>query len=302
MVRRSSFFFAFAISGGGVPSVASGAEGAALPLYKVSEKCSDRRYPALAGPWVVGCGSDGRVDRVLSLDSGRFFMLPLSFDAPALGPSVLYSPGISGGLIFLSESGPQEAAVTMVHGEVAAPAGVDSSRVVVLSEAHVQAFLFEETRRQLYEAHPAGWYPPALAWPWVAWVDDASGDEDILALDLSQSHPQVTVLAGGAGHQRHVVGHEHWLAWVEDTRIVLLDTRTNTQEETLVTTGFSSGPTLYRGILCWEEMRSDIDIQCSDGVSIAGAGHQRWPSRWGQWLIYREDNRVMLYTIAEDVQ
>jgi hypothetical protein len=273
-----------------------GTPGAATPLYALSEDCTDSRYPALAGAWVVGCGGDGHVDRALSLTSGRLLTLPISADAPGLSESAVYVPGWGGGLVRLSESGALvEADLPSIHEVPIAPPAFDGARVALLSPGRIQAADVHDAGRRLYEVTAAGWYPPALTAGHVAWVgQSAAGDEDVWWMALPDGEP--TLLSGGPGSQRHVVGQGVWLAWVEEDAVVLLNTETDTRQRIPARTGFSAPLTLWEGVVCWEEWAADIDIICSDGLTVERPGHQQWPSRFGPWLLFREAERVWLLT------
>jgi len=197
-----AFLLSTALAGPGVPGVA-------IPLYVFDEDCIDSRYPALAGPWVVGCGGDGQVDRALSLTSGKLITLPFSTVSPGLFEGLVYVPGWGGGLIRLAEAGAGVAeGIPTIHEQPIAPPTIDGVRVALLSDGRIQAALMTDAARRLHEVVPAGWYPPALTDGHVAWVGrSAVGDEDVWWMSLSDGEP--SVLSGGPGHQRHVVGHKH---------------------------------------------------------------------------------------------
>ncbi|MDP6934378.1 MAG: hypothetical protein QGG40_15740 [Myxococcota bacterium] len=266
-------------------------------MHALSEDCADPRYPALAGAWAVGCGARGEVDRAVSLETGTLIRLPIHYRSPGLAPGVVYGPGGEGGMLKLVVPVARGMDAATVHLDVVAPAATDGTHVAVLGADQVQAFPAVERSRKVYEAHPAGWYPPALAWPWVAWVEDGGpSGEDVFALDVREG--ERTVLAEGPGPQRHVVGSGSFLAWVEsDDSVTVLDTRDDHRTRYDVRTGFSAPPSLWNGVVCWEERGRDVDIRCSDRVYLGGEGHQQWPSRHDRWLLYREDGQTMLYTV-----
>ncbi len=282
------------------PAVAAavGAPGVALPVHALTHACTDLRYPALAGAWIVGCGPDGRVDRALSLATGREVRLPRALDAPALGPAVVYAPGPAGGFWVLGADGSVKSVdVARLRDIAVAPAATDGAHVAVLSADKVQAFPTEARSRPTFEVRARGWYAPALAWPWVAWVEDAGGgDEDVLAIDV-QEGGDPRVLGGGTGHQRHVVGSGAFLAWVEPDEVVLWDSSTDTRTSYPAQTGFRAPLALWQDVICWETRAgADVDIECSDGVEVGGSGDQLSPSRWDRWLLFHQDGRTWLYT------
>lgn len=275
-----------------------GAPGVTVPLYAFSP-CEDPRYPALSGAWVVGCGKEGLVDWALSLSDSSLITLPVSGRAPALAQGqVLFVEPTGTRLVVLGESESRQPRDLARFPQVqVAPPGFDGQHLALLrSEALVVGAPADRGSR-VWEARPMGWYPPAIAWPWVAWVQDAGdGDEDVYAVNTSRADPPFP-LAKGPEHQRHVVASGEFLAWVEDDRVVLLDTTTMSRQVIPARTGFSAPPSLWGGVLCWEERgKEDIDIVCSDGMRADGPGDQEAPSRWGPWLLYRARGQVWLET------
>lgn len=275
-----------------------GRPGVAVPLYALAAPCDDPRYPALAGPFVVGCGPDGLVDRALSLQTGRVLTLPLQARSPALDDGQIYIPGFEGGLIRLTEPEPTLAEDTAaIHDTLVAPPALRGPHVAVLTADRVQAAAVTDHARRLYDAHPVGWYPPAIAGDRVAWIDTGGADPSASAVWWMP-------LEGGApaplGPGRHVVGSARRLAWVTDDALVVLDLDTSQRTQRPVQTGFSAAPAVWQDVLCWEAWgEADLDIQCDDGVSVTRPGHQQWPSRFAQWLVFREGGQVWLMTAPE---
>ncbi len=269
----------------------------AVPLHALRERCADPRYPALAGPWAVGCGPDGLVDRAVNLETGALVELPVDGRSPALA---------EGELLFVTREGTRR--VRLGVGEdgaelsrypfpLVAPPAYDGEHLALLAEDHVQVGSPEERAGRRWDARPAGWYPPALAWPWVAWVEDAGPDgEDIRAVDTSRAAEPLS-LAHGPGYERHVVGSGPFLAWVEDEHVVILDTRDLGRHAIPARAGFSAPISLWRDVACWERRDgADLDVVCSDGLRAEGPGHQEAPSRFGPWLLYRAAGQVWLLT------
>ncbi|RME21804.1 MAG: hypothetical protein D6798_17350, partial [Deltaproteobacteria bacterium] len=102
---------------------------------------------------------------------------------------------------------------------------------------------------------------------------------------------------------------------VEDEQVVLWDLERDERQRLGSHTGFSAAPSLWRDVVCWEERPTHppgtdgdgVDIECSDGLRAGGPGHQRWPSRFGPWLLYRVDGELWLATASvsghpEDVE
>ncbi len=114
------------------------------------------------------------------------------------------------------------------------------------------------------------------------------------------ARPEPRLLAGGPGDQRLVVAGGGRLAWVDGGDLVILDPQSGAQQRIPAHTGFSAAPTVDGDAACWEERTAHqgLDIACTDGWDRRGPGHQHHPSRFGRWLLYRDGERVMLYTAA----
>ena len=276
---------------------AIGAPGVAVPLSGLGIPCADARLPALAGPYAVGCGPGGGVDRAIDLRTGEQLRWKDAGMVPGLGPGVVYSPGRA--WVRLLPGGAVVDPMQAVLGTRVAPATTDGEHLVWLLADAVEIGRKGSDRTTRHAARPMGWYPAALAWPWVAWVEDGGPDgEDVVAVNTSDGQ-RPRPLAGGPGHQRHVVGQGRRLAWVEDDAILVLDTADQTRTRVAARTGFQAPPTLWQDVLCWEtRAQGDVDITCTDGTRADGPGDQLWPSRWEGWLLYRQDRQVWLRTAA----
>ncbi len=281
---------------------AVGAPGVAIPLYAASAPCDDPRYPTLAGPWVVACGADGRVDRAVSLASGRVIALPGAWRAPGVGPGVVYVPGIDTTLLALTEAGPEARPVARVTRSPVAPAAADPDHVAVLGAAGLEAFPAADRQRPVIPAHPLGWQPPALSWPWVAWVEDAGPDGADVKLRDATARGEAQTVGGGPGRQDRVVAQGDWLAWVDEGAVVVRQLSTGAERRIEVETGFRAPPALWAGEACWEVRGEEdgVDIRCTDLPGVGGPGHQGWPARWGRWLVYRDGDRVMVWTAPDE--
>ena len=283
-----------------------GTPGAAVPLYALRAPCDDPRYPALAGAWLVGCGPSGQVDRALSLTTNTLIELPLPSTSPALGDGLIHVPGFpGGGTLRLTPTSVEILPDTVtLHEPLVAPPHLSDPWLVALSDAHVHIATLDSPSHRLYAATPQGWYPPAIAAEQVAWIDSGprpeQGHEAVWSMPLDGSEAPRPLSPPAAAHARHVVGAGDWLAWVEDDALVLHHVPSGAQQRILTRTGFSAAPTLdAAGNACWEELspQQDVDIRCTDAIlSIQRPGHQRWPARWGPWLVYREGDPPWLMT------
>lgn len=270
-------------------------------MHALQHPCNDPRYPALAGPWVVGCGASGMVDRALSLDNGAMVELGTEGRSPALAEGmVLFVDAGGTRLVRLggAEGGAKASAeLTRFPERLVAPPAFDGEHLALLAGDHVTVGSPVERTSRRWDARPAEWYPPALAWPWVAWVEDAGPDgEDVVALNTARTEGPLS-LAGGPGYERHVAGSGSFLAWVEDEAVLILDTRSGERRSIPAKTGFNAPLALWQDVACWESRAgSDLDIVCSDGLVADGPGDQSAPSRYGPWLLYRSEGRVWLKT------
>jgi len=240
------------------------------------------------------------VDTAVSLTTGAVVTLP-AMDRPALSDGVVYTPA-QGHVTLKKPSAAKPSAFerTRFAGRTAAP-GISSAGVAVVQESALS--LLASGSRVVRSVGgsgtpvPMGWHPPAVSDDWVAWVvDGGPSGADVWWIQMAGGTP--TELDGGPGDQHHVVAQGQWLAWVRPEEVVIMDTTDHSKTTVSAQTGFSAGLSLWQGVACWETREgADVDIACSDGVKITGDGHQRWPSRWDRWLLYRDGDTVFLHTV-----
>ncbi len=267
------------------------------PLPAFDSRCQDRRYPKLAGSWLVGCRHQGLVDQAWHLSDGRRVQLDGPAISPASAPGVLYALGSDHGLWRL----PQPSAVhaqPWAGQRPVAPVASDGSHGALLLERRVAAFALDERRQLLHDADPLPWFPPALDWPLVAWVDGrerATTGMDIWAWD-AETNDSFPVVAD-PGDQRHVAASGGWLGWLDERGVWVQDLQGSRRLHAPADTGFRAGLSLWQAVACWEDRSGgDSDVICSDGLQLTGPGDQGWPSRWGPWLLYRLDGEPWLAT------
>ncbi len=280
------------------------------PLYAIRpDRCSDRRFPKLAGPWIVWCNaSTGEVDRATALDlpgrPTRELQAPVR--DPSVAPGWLYRPSLEPRLWRL------------IAGEGAlapeSPSGrlqeTDGGRVVTdgvtaawLNRESVEVWKLGEATRQVYPAHPVAGSAPALGGGTVAWVERTDDETQIWGL-VGGKPAAIAAPEGGA---RLVVGSGAWLAWVERGQVVLYAPESGERRQHAAVTGFDHPPSLDGAVACWEDRHGvreageageggggDIEIRCSDGLELRRPGHQRQPSRFGPWLLFREGDSLFL--------
>ena len=155
-------------------------------------------------------------------------------------------------------------------------------------------------RREL-PAAPASWYAPALSESAVLWVDRRdSAWTGLDVLRLSPDGRSAQVLVRAPGDQVHVAASEHWVAWVETHFVVVQDLRTGERRRYPSDTHAATGLSLWGPVACWEHWNGqDVDAVCSDGLIADGPGHQRAPSRYQGWMLYRDGERTMVATATE---
>ncbi len=275
------------------------AEVRSLPEIE-ARSCRDDRYPALAGAWVAWCSATGRVDRAWDIVSGATVSLSDAVDAPGLGPAAILAD--TRGLWRLPDATPVPN-LPRVSGAPLGPPATDGVHGAFVWATRVESFALAESLRAQAEAAPLPWYAAALAWPWAAWVEDGGTTrEDIWA---RREDARRVPLARTARDERHPVGSDRWLGWVDSAGVYVQDMTLGERRAYPADTGFLHGPSLWGPVACWEDRGAlrggtgDIDILCSDGLTLRRPGNQRAPTRWGPWLIFREADRTLLATASE---
>jgi hypothetical protein len=279
----------------GGPAWALGEPGISVPVYALDHVCRDARFPALAGEWAVGCGASGMVDRAVHLPTGTVIALPVPAARPGLAPGFLYNPGPGGGLFRLTPSSavPVATDARLVRDEPIAPPATDGVHVAVATRDRVFVSTPDASSSPSWEVDLQGWDGVALAWPWVAWVDDAL---QIVAVDAEVRSPPVVWSSGGS-RARHVVSDGVRFAWVEDGALVLYRPGTGDRERIDTLTGFHAPPTLSGDRVCYEERvpAGGVQVRCNDGTVVGSA---TWPSLSGAHLLYRKGDDPWLLVLA----
>jgi hypothetical protein len=267
------------------------------PLPGLRHRCHDRRFPVLAGPWVLGCGPGGLVDRALHVETGLEVELEAPVESPGFDQSGrVFALGAEHGIWSLPDPIPRRAEQLGTATPIAPPA-LSGPGAALISEGRVTRFELGEGPRLSREAEPLPWFTPALVWPTVIWVDGR--DQERSGLDLWIWGPEgpPRALATLPGDQRHVAASRRLVAWVDERGVWLQDQRDGARRLHRAETGFRAGISVFDDVVCWEERREgDIDVACSDGLEARGPGDQGWPSRWGPWLLYRQGGVPWLAT------
>jgi hypothetical protein len=259
------------------------------PLPALRHRCHDRRFPVLAGPWVLGCGPGGRVDRAVHVQSGQEVELEDAVESPGYdGTGRVWAPGLEQGLWTLPDPIPRQSGHSDRVAPIAPPA-LSGPGAAMLLEGRVSRFALAGGPSLSREADPMPWFLPALVWPTVYWVDGR--DQASTGLDLwswgPEGAPQPLVQL--PGDQRHVAASEALIAWVDEQGVWLEDRASGARRLHRAEAGFRAGLSVWQEVVCWEERQGeDIDARCSDGLEATGPGDQGWPSRWEDWLLFRQ--------------
>ena len=268
------------------------------PLPWLDGPCDDPRYPVLDGAWAVGCGSSGRVERALNLDTGERVELSDALDAPAVGGGVIYVAGTRGGLWRLP-AGEEDPEMVRIPVTGHAPPATDGHHVVVVTEDDLQVLELGERSRYHTEGWPAPWYAPAISGRWLGWVDVRALDErgeDVLVWDREAR--ELHQLAVGPLDERHVALDGDHAAWVDDEGVTIAHLVTGERQRVASDPRPTNRLSLSDGIACWEAWNgADVDVVCSDGVTVDGDGDQRTPSRVGDRILYVDAERTFLATV-----
>ncbi len=269
-----------------------------LPLPALAAPCADRRFPRLAGPWAMGCGPTGRVDRAVDLRTREVIELASAGSAPGVGsPGVLVAVGQRPGRFWRLPAQVPEAIPVPGTAVPIAPPAVSDDEVALLVPGRVARFRAGEPVARLQDADPLPWYPPALAGGWMAWVDGRERGVTGTDVWIWDGAGKPLPLARQAGNERHVAGSGRWLGWIDDHSVAVEDLSTGERRSVRAEAGFRAGLSLWGPVACWEDRAGgSVDAACSDGLAIRGDGDQGWPSRWGPWLLLRVDGQVRLAT------
>ena len=259
------------------------------PIQDFPGSCSDRRYPAIFGDWVVGCGSNGHVDRAISLLDGKLIRLPTSSESVGFGEVPVF--GRRG--VYDWQDARLNSTVRIIN-EMVAPSFNQHDRIASLESDQVR--LRVGAKSWTASANPRGWYPPALLGQQVIWVnDDGDGGSDLMSWRPGES---VEVYAGGDGEQRHVVSSKTHVAYLDSNQVVVRN------QAAQITASYSAividRLSIWEDNVCWSAWSTeDIDIFCSNGFHLARKGHQLWPSHSDKALVFQEEGQVMILPLTQ---
>ena len=266
-----------------------------MPVYALDHVCRDARFPALAGEWAVGCGASDLVDRAVHLPTGTVIELPVPAARPGIAPGFVYVAGRGGGLFELTPSAALRVVddAGLVGEPLIAPPAIDGVHVAIATRDRVYAARPDAMAWPSWAVELQGWDGLALAWPWVAWVDDAMR---VIGVDAALHTPPVAWSVDGS-RARHVVSDGQRFAWVEDGALVLLRPSTGERERIEARTGFHAPPTLSGDRVCYEERvpAGGVQVRCNDGIVVGSA---TWPSLSGDRLLYRKGDDPWLLVLA----
>ncbi len=263
-------------------------------LPQLEASCSDTRYPQLAGAWAVGCSGGGLVDTAVHLETRRVVELVDPVADPGVGgEGVVVAPDR---VWVLPEARPERHRRPV---EGIAPWATEGQRVAIATEGDLQWFALDEHARQHLSGAPAPWMPPAVG-DALAWVD--VGERDQLGEDIYvwvEGLRDAAPLVRREGDQRHAAADGEWVAWIEDDRVCVESLVTGLRSCTETDAHTSRSLSLWRDVACWEHWTGeDTDVRCSDGLWLKRPGHQRSPSRVGDWLLFQDRGRVLVAELS----
>ncbi len=217
----------------------------------------------------------------------------------ALGDATLFATGAGGGVFALTLAGAERVhPVPRATGEPVGPPGFGSQHLALQEAGRLLVGTPGSPTLSVHPTRPLGWHPVAAGMGYVAWVvSGGSTGADVWMLSLDDPYAEPQPVAATAVQERHAVASGPWLSYVAGETLFRLHVPSKHSEVVAEGTGFSAPPSAWEDVLCWETRAADVDIVCSDGVVRSGPGHQQWPSRWGRWLLYREGDAVLLYTV-----
>lgn len=269
------------------------------PLLALGHRCADRRTPRLAGAWVLGCDALGRVALAERLADGLRVELSDPAEGVGVAPDSL-AAAATGALWRLPDPNPGSAFAPPAPEALASPA-FDGAHLAIVLPGRVAISTLGERVQASREAAPLPWFPPALSWPTVLWIDErdqAQSGLDIWRWDAGAGAPRPWVTR--PGDQRHVVAADGWAAWLDDEGVWLERLADGARWLHRAEVGFRAPPSLWHGVACWEERDGgESDVACTDGMRMDGEGDQGWPSRWGPWLLFRQGDDTWLATARE---
>lgn len=262
------------------------------------DTCADDRYPALAGPWIVGCSDSGRVDLAVSVETGLRVVLADAVTRPGLTDGALFGPGV--GVWTLPDPRPRRVTPMVTEPPIAPPA-FDGVRVALTYPDGVEVFALGESVRKRTAARPRPWIAPVLRGPDVAWID-ADGAR-IRTVDGEVHH--FAAGPGGAPVDRGVAGDGRRVRFSGDGASVGVGERLRTVVGDPVDTAFDAPLTMSGPVTCFEtrpEGGSPGGVSCLGGRLPGGQtsleGHHH-PSLVGPWLLSRTDDGVWLSALTE---
>ena len=264
-----------------------------IPIHTVKIGCDDPRHPAFHDGWISSCDATGAVAQLIQLDDQR--AVDLSAQKGSIVSTQFWWSGLDGGL---SVGGEKDSRHRLTE-HVQAPAANSERWVVGLGEGELWIKDIEAQTLLRVAAQPKLWHAPAISGSHIAWVnDDGKGGADIWAWSAEEG--PYAIATGPQWQQGVVAFNGHW-AWIEDHHVVIHNI--HSQEEARIPAHVVDGLTAYEGGVCWSAFgERDLDIFCSDGLSLVREGHQRWPYRSDNVVIFREAQKVMQWTISPTQQ
>jgi hypothetical protein len=230
----------------------------------------------------------------MRLPAGQVLTLPVPLERPCLAPGAVWDPTLADGLLRLGATAVDRVASPKL-GPQRGPCALDGEDRLSQGAAGLERGSSTSRTRSPIAAAPVGWEAVGLAAGWVAWVERLAGEARLQLRGPGGAAAPFTPPPGA----RHVTSAGGALAWIEPGAVARWRPGEPGPTRWPADTGFSAGLGFDGLVLCWEERGAgDVDIACTDGLRIDGPGHQRAPSRWGPWLLYREGALPTLWSDA----
>ena len=136
-----------------------------IPVHGLHFSCTDPKFPAVLEEYILGCGPDGEVDRMMSIHDKTVTLLPEKGNW-GIG-TVLFRLGRPGGIWDPNQEMWSGDRVLRDVGAVITQQDV----VAVTTQSEVIVRRRDQRIQHRQEAKPVGWHPPAVTSTYVAWIE-----------------------------------------------------------------------------------------------------------------------------------
>ena len=259
------------------------AEEIPIPVHALPFPCTDPHFPALLEEYIIGCGVDGNVDRIMSIHDQKVHQLP-NDDVWGTG-TALFRMGTPGGL--WDPTGKQWTGGRIFVDQGTAITQHDT--IAVLNENEIVVRRINDKAQYHHPAQGIGWQRPAITQHAVAWIEWTETGEEIALWNWREGEETIFI---PAEKPLFLVSDKHRLVWSEPQQIVIYDTQTEQRE--VIPVQAVRGLTIHERKICWTSWtEEDLDIHCDDGFHLNRKGHQQWPQLHDTGLYFQENGALM---------